>query len=438
MNSFFDKARASLPEGTFAVGAGMLITAATTYGFVVIAARAVGNEVGQLSALWGLLFVAGPGLFLPLEQEVARALSHRKGQGLGGGPLIARAALAGGIALAGLSIIVLTTAPLLKDKLFDGNMELVFALLLGLVGYYGLHLSRGSLSGNARFGSYGAMLAAEGLTRLPIAIVCAIAGVKSPAVYGLILAISPFLAISIVMPRQRELITPGPPAPWSELSAALIWLLLGSVLMQLLGYTALLATVTLAEPLAGLEQSFSNAFFVARIPVLVFLAVQAALLPKLARLTGAGLHNDFRRGLRQLLSIVGSIAILGTLGAWLIGPEVGQLLFGKKNFSIGHTDLALLAAGSGAYIVALTIAQAVIALNGHRENAIGWLMGIVAFAVAIVLVDGYQTRIEIPYLIGSIVVALVMALLLQTRIRGHVQPSNTSIMEALESERPEF
>src|ERR1044072_7103856 len=84
-----------LPEGTLAVGAGLIVSGVTSYGFLAISARALGPE---RSAPRGLLealpCVVSPGVSLPLEQEVGRPLSSRRAKGLGGGPLIRRAALA--------------------------------------------------------------------------------------------------------------------------------------------------------------------------------------------------------------------------------------------------------------------------------------------------------------------------------------------------------
>src|ERR1044072_3842670 len=91
-----------LPEGTLAVGAGLIVSGITSYGFLAISARALGPEKdAPLGVLWALTYVVCPGVFLPLEQEVGRALSTRRAKGLGGGPLIRRAALGGGGAVCG-------------------------------------------------------------------------------------------------------------------------------------------------------------------------------------------------------------------------------------------------------------------------------------------------------------------------------------------------
>src|SRR5436853_7044981 len=101
-----------LPEGTLAVGAGLIVSGVTSYGFLAISARALGPErYAPLGVLWALTYVVCPGVFLPLEQEVGRAPSNRRARGLGGGPLIPRTALAGGGAAALLLAVTARTGP---------------------------------------------------------------------------------------------------------------------------------------------------------------------------------------------------------------------------------------------------------------------------------------------------------------------------------------
>jgi O-antigen/teichoic acid export membrane protein len=198
-------------------------------------------------------------------------------------------------------------------------------------------------------------------------------------------------------------------------------LLLGSVLAQLLSYASFLAANLLASP--GEQDSvgkFITGLFIARIPILLFQAVQAALLPKLASLAGAGRHSDFRGGMRKLVLIVIALGALGTLAAATIGPFVGEVLFGKDKFILGHRDLALLAAGSGFFILALTLAQGLIALRGYAAAAISWLAGILAFVIVTMLGDDLFLRVELGFVAGAGVAALAMAGTLVVRMRAGV------------------
>ena len=433
-NHLIGKARGAVPEGTFAVGAGLGIAAVTAYTFVIVANAGLSEtQYSAFGAFWGFIFVAGPGLFLPLEQEVGRALAHRRAQGIGGGPLVTRAAHLGAILTGVMVTVVLLTAPIYVDQQFHGDWLLVAALALGLVGFYAVHTSRGTLSGNGRFRPYGEMLAVDGVIRLTGAVALWIIGVDNAGAYGMCIALSPFVAVAVALRKPKGLLPPGPPAPYSELSNALGWLLAGSVLMQVLGYSALLGINALKEPSDTLiVAAFTSAFFVARIPPLLFQAVQGTLLPKLAGLAGAGRHDDFRTGLKQLLVIVVGIAFVGTAAAFTIGVPIGKIVF--PPFDIDALDLGLLAAGSGMFIISLTIAQALIALHGHKAVTLAWAVGVVGFLLGAATLTQLEPRVEIGFLLGASLTTLVMSIALYVRMRGAVPESIEPLITQLEQE----
>lgn len=85
-----------VPEGTYAVGLGLLISGITAYGFQILAFKGLTkSEYAALNGLWILVFVVAPGFFLPLEQEVGRAVADRRSRLIGGGPVVRKAARAG-------------------------------------------------------------------------------------------------------------------------------------------------------------------------------------------------------------------------------------------------------------------------------------------------------------------------------------------------------
>jgi len=414
--------RTPLPEGTYAIGAGLLVAGISAYGFQILAARQLSEtEYAALNGLWAIVFIVAPGFFQPLEQEVSRALAHRNARGIGGGPLVKRAALLGGILAATVGVIALALSPKLVDELFHDETLLLVALLVAIAAYYSAHITRGTLSGNGRFGPYGLMHGAEGTLRFAACLVLFTAGIGSPWLYGLVLALPPFGAIAVALRGQRNLVTPGPAAPYSELSTALGWLLLGSVLAQALSYASFLAANLLATPAEKDSVGrFITGLFIARIPILLFQAVQAALLPKLAGLAGAGMHDDFKAGMRKLVVIVLGLGVLGTVGGATVGPFAGELLFGKEKFILEHRDLALLAAGSGGFILALTLAQGLIALRGYAQAAVAWMVGIAGFVIVTALGDDLFLRVELGFAVGSAIASGVMAVMLTARMRRGV------------------
>ena len=64
----------------------------------------------------------------------------------------------------------------LIDELFHGNGMLLVGLLIAIGSYYLAHMTRGTLSGNGRFGPYGVMHGSEGIVRVVLAVVLVVVG----------------------------------------------------------------------------------------------------------------------------------------------------------------------------------------------------------------------------------------------------------------------
>jgi O-antigen/teichoic acid export membrane protein len=431
-----------LPEGTYAVGLGLIVSGITAYGFQILAFKGLTkSEYAALNGLWILVFVVAPGFFLPLEQEVGRAVADRRARSIGGGPVVRKAARAGAIlavSLMALSVVGFQVFGF-TDRLFHGQEVLLVCFVIALGTYAVQHITRGTLSGNGRFGPYGMILGAEGMFRIVPVIAIYLAGVDDLVWYGLALAIPPLLATLVSLWGQHGLVEPGPEAEWSELSTNLTLLFLGSLAAQALSYAAALGVLVLADGKVERDAAadFIVGFFIARIPILHFQAIQAALLPKLAALAGAGKHGDFRSGLKKLVLIVLGVGVLGIVAGATIGPTVGEILFGDK-FNLDSRDLTLLFLGSAAFILALTLAQALIALLGHGRALIAWTVGLVLCIGVMALgssatIDDLFLRVELGYLAGCLGAAVMMAIFLLARVRTQ-EGDMRLLVEAIEHE----
>lgn len=408
-------ARSPLPTGTVAVGAGVAIAGVTAYAFLAIAARALGtHRYAPLSTLWALIFVVGPGLFLPLEQEVGRALASRRVRGEGGAPLIRRAAVLGTTMAVAISLLALTVGRPLLNQLFDGQTLLALAFVLALGGYSAEFLLRGMLSGNGRFVGYGVVVGGEASLRCFAVVGLAILGVKVAGLYGLTIVAGSILAVGFVLRNQPGLYLPGPPAPWRELTGNLGYLLTGSMLAAFLVNAGPLTIKLIAGPAehdaAGV---FLSGLIIARIPLFFFQAVQAALLPRLAALASADRHTEFRHGFGRLLALVAVVGGISIGGFALLGPFTLRVLFGR-GFVLSHEDMAALAAASAVYMLALALAQALIALEEHGRSALGWLVGVATFVACTMALQhlALLRRVELALIASSATAALTMAALL--------------------------
>jgi O-antigen/teichoic acid export membrane protein len=379
-----------------------------------------------VNALWITTFVVTPGFFQPLEQEVARAMAARRERGVGGGPVLWKAARLGAAVAAVLTVVIISIAvfaPAVVDQLFkqiDDENVLVLALIVALITYAIAYLARGTLSGNGRFRNYGLMHGTEGVVRIAAVVLIVASGHASAGLFGLALVLPPIVAVAVSLSGQHGLAEPGPDAPYSEISNALAWLLASSVLAQALSYAPVLAAQLLVSNghhdqklLAG----FITAMFLVRVPLLMFQAAYASLLPKLSAHSASGRHDEFRSGLMRLLAIVAGIAAVGVLGALAFGETIGRFIFHEK-WTLGNGELALLAAAAGAYIIAFTLAQGLIALQAYPKLTAGWVAGAVAFVAVMLLPGDVFTRAEVAFLLGSTVAAVVIFTMLMSEMRN--------------------
>ena len=92
-------ARTPLPEGTIPVAIGLFIAGVCSFAFFRVGKDALGSEEAfkPVVSLWFATFALAPGFFLPLEQELGRALSARRALGQGGRPVAMKVLTLGAI-----------------------------------------------------------------------------------------------------------------------------------------------------------------------------------------------------------------------------------------------------------------------------------------------------------------------------------------------------
>ena len=157
--------------------------------------------------------------------------------------------------------------------------------------------------------------------------------------------------------------------------------------------------------------------------------MQAALLPRLAGLAARREFDEFRQGFRRLMKLVVVVGIAGVIGADIIGPKVIEIMYDAR---LTSRTMATLALGSAAYMGALAMAQAVIALKGHALVALGWGVGVVSFVLTTWLSsDDLFRRIEYGLVASSVGALIAFAIALRARLRSGATPTSESMMEAI-------
>ncbi len=424
--------RTPLPEGTIPVGVALLISGFATYAFFKVGTWAVGGEdqFTPISSLWFATFALAPGFFLPLEQEIGRALAHRRAIGQGGRPVVHKIARLSVVLIVLVLAVIVALSPVIAENYFEGDWVMLLALVVAFACYAPAIIARGICAGSSRFNDYGIVMGADGIVRIVLCLLLAAFSIEAAGAYGFAVALAPLFGLAVVTFRGALRTDPGPEAPWPEVTQNLGWLLVGSVFAAALVNAGPIAMQILAEP--GQESAvtqFAYGVLLARIPLFLFQAVQAALLPKLSRLAARGELMEFRAGLRRLLKVVLAVGVIGTVGALILGRIAVKIVY---DADLTGRTLAMLALSSAIYMVALSLAQAVIALKGHAFVALGWVLAMIAFVLGTWLSsDELYRRVEFGLVISSIVAMVTFAIVLRSRLAKGIVPDADSVMDAI-------
>lgn len=365
-----------------------------------------------------LLHTIGPGTFLPLEQELARTVSTQQAVALGSRDVTRQACLAALWVTLGLVLLVTAAGPFVVRQLLGDSAGLLLALQAGLAAMAVSYLARGLLAGLRSWGRYGIQLALDGALRLLAVILLVGAGSEAPIAYAvpLVAALAISSVLTVLGPLRR--LKAGPQVGWRDLAGALGWLLIGSLAGLLLLNAAPLAVQYLASAqertAAG---SFVAALVVARVPLFLFAAVQAVLLPALAGFVAAGRRKPF---VRALFGLSSGVALLGivmvSLGA-IGGPELLKLVFGEA-YRTDRLDLVLLTATTAGFMLVTVLSQALIAIRCVGSAAAGPVVGVVIFLAGCAASNEPLARRVSVALTGAVLASgLVLCLLLLRQMK---------------------
>lgn len=413
--------RAGPLAGVSSVGSGVLAAGLFTYLFLSLAGRVLG-PVGfaPVSTLWAMVFIVGPGLFLPVQQELGRVIAGQRGDRTGSNAVRKVALIAGSFAVLTMTA-TLAAGGWITRQLLGGNEALLWCFEGSVVAYALTFLARGVFSGLGDFKDFGRLVAAESAARLVIGGGLTLLGARSAISFGLAISLAPIISTAVVTRLGVKVrLGPGAQVGWEDVTRAMGWLVLGSMLAQFLANAGPLAVQLLAtraeENQAG---RFLSALVVARLALYLFQAVQATLLPNLAELVAAGRVEELLSALRRLTAACMILVVVTTVGALLLGSLAVRVLFGA-GFAISGVTMALLAGASAVYVLAATLSGAAIASSGHRLSAVSWLTGCLAFVVGTVPVHGLFLRVEIGYLFGTCTAAAVLLVGLPVHLRRHL------------------
>jgi O-antigen/teichoic acid export membrane protein len=122
------------------------------------------------------------------------------------------------------------------------------------------------------------------------------------------------------------------------------------------------------------------------------------------------------------MKVVAAVAVIGVVGAGLLGPLALSIAFKVK---VSSADMALLALAAGLYMAAVAIAQALIALHRHPTVAVGWVLGVIAVFAMLPLASNLLPRVEAALIAASVVPLVFFSVMLRQTL-AHPSKIDTS------------
>jgi O-antigen/teichoic acid export membrane protein len=377
-----------------------------------------------LAATYLLSNILGPGVFIAAEQESSRVISAaRAGGGIDGSTVRRLAMICTGLGVLTLAVLGLC-APVLLSRVLDGDVGLVLALMLAVVGSAAVYYIRGLAGGQQRFHRYAATTGIDGGARILGCLGLAVAGSTNPIGYALALCAGPAVAAlltargvtpSIAAPELTSSNGPGAPArtaapPSATLIRGVGYLLVASFVSLAMANLAPVIVTGLSGTDPAQATGFAAAVVLTRVPLLLMGPIQALILPRLTLAAGEGREGDFRRDTGLGLAIIGGLAVLAVAGVALLG----------------HWAVGLLVTVSAMLQMAVQFLQpALVAVRKHRALVIAWVSGGVVFGLAFLVPLPPIDRGVLAQLAGPVVTLVIEVLALRSSIGVSTSPNRS-------------
>jgi O-antigen/teichoic acid export membrane protein len=403
---------------------GVAATGLVSYAYFALASHSLEPaDYGRITLLWSAVFITVSVLYRPVEQLLARTIADREARRAPGAAHLRVAAQVELALAAAFVALALGFRGPIEDGLFDGSAALYWTMVATVLAYAGGYFARGVLAGSRRFLAYGGLLLLEACTRVTFALAVAVGIASGVSVVALGMAVAPLASLAVVStlalrgapataPDRRALATgsaapPGQAEPEFTLAHGAGYA--GAVLLVMVSEQAflnagpLLVNATEAAGGAALAGFVFNAILIARAPLQLFQAVQAAILPHLARLRARGDLDPFRRTVAVTLQAIAAFAAVVVVALLAVGPQAMDLLFGGE-FDYDRGGLALMGVGMGLYLAGATLTQAALAAGRAGAASLRWLFALAAFIVVLVVpwIDDRVLQVEVAFATGAL------------------------------------
>ncbi len=403
---------------------GLGLQAATTYLTLILVGRLLGAALfGAISALYVLLSSVATGLFLPLEQEIARRRGVERTTGLRDPTLITRTTVRALTWALAVDAVALAAYPITL-RILGGQVWLLAALSVALPGYACCFVSRGSFAGSGALARYGIQLSVEGIFRLIVVLVLTLADTGSVVWVGWTFAAAPWTALVVSLVgyvtltgafRHRHADGRG-----DALGRALGLLLVSSLASQLLVNAGPVVVQLVARPSERASAgAFLAALVVVRVPVFLYTAVQPSFLPAMAAHAAADRRTEFLVLTRRVLVSCAALTIVSTALLAMVGPPLIAALFQFPQ-ELSSWTFAATGVAVGLFLAATIMGQALLGRGRHAAIAAAWLVGIGGLVVGTAWPADAVGRATHGFLLGSITAVTTFSILLARELRNWV------------------
>jgi len=403
---------------TSAVAASALIAGAGSYILLILVAKNVSaTGYADFAAFWSIAVTVGLGVYFPVEQETARDFSGR--------PAAPRSGLRRiSFGFAAVITVVLLVASIClafvpQAVAFVGSPALLGSLGIAVLGYLVQFPTRGLLSGAHRTSSYAATIGTEGVLRIVLPAAVALSGGTEPALYALTVGVAAALSVvpAVIAKDRAWLRTPD--ARFGLFSSRAARLIVAALTIQLLLNSGVLIARSLDAQDQALAGQILTCLSIARIPVFAYQAGQVLYMPRVAAAWKAGDVGQVRRIVAATTLGVAGVGVIAVVGMALLGPWVIGLFFSPE-LVLPTGPLIVLTAGVSLFLLAQVLSDATLATGGHSVLLTGWIAGLAAAVVTLLLVGDPVYRAVLPLGVGSVVASAIFTTALLSRVRPGV------------------
>jgi O-antigen/teichoic acid export membrane protein len=306
-------------------------------------------------------------------------------------------------------IAILVLLPWTVPRVFDGHWSFLIATVLTLIGFLLTYSSRGILIVEHRSARYAQLMSAESLLRIlfAIALITLIGAGGSSASLAVSLAALVVGLASYYSVRSHISLKVN----WKNASVKNTQtfrpLLVASLATLLLLNLGPFVVQFLAGAEAAAAGIFLNALTLSRVPIMLGPVLQARLVPSVAAILSREefptLGKLIGKGLRGLI-IGGAIFVTGFA---MFGDTVINILFGG-NTTLDYLDLALLAIPTFLYLLAIAFQSVLVALKETRKIAKAWVIGLLAYLLALLLPSEAILKVEVAGVIAMSTVVILL------------------------------